>query len=133
MLIAPLLQVEPVDAELRANWGGVIVTSANAINAIAAHPARETLVKLRAVCRRGGAAPRRRAQAGFSDVVSAGGNVGDLVRILAARRADAQAPLLYLAGEDRAADLIGELAAHGIAAEMAVVYRAVPWCRSRRL
>ncbi len=29
-----------------------------------------------------------------------------------------------LAGEDRAADLIGELTARGIAAEMAVVYRA---------
>ena len=34
------------------------------------------------------------------------------------------APLLYLAGEDRAADLTAELAAHGIAAEMRVVYRA---------
>ncbi len=31
---------------------------------------------------------------------------------------------IYLAGEERAADLIGELAAHGIAAEMRVVYRA---------
>jgi uroporphyrinogen-III synthase len=34
-------------------------------------------------------------------------------------------PLLYLAGEDRAADLIGELHTRGIAAEMAVVYRAI--------
>ena len=34
-------------------------------------------------------------------------------------------PLLYLAGEDRAADLIGELSARGIAAEMRVIYRAV--------
>ena len=33
--------------------------------------------------------------------------------------------MLYLAGEDRAGDLVGELAAHGIAAEMRVVYRAV--------
>ena len=33
--------------------------------------------------------------------------------------------MLYLAGEDRAADLVGELVMHGIAAEMAVVYRAV--------
>ena len=49
----------------------------------------------------------------------------DLVRLLRERRADAKAPLLYLAGEDRAADLVGELAAHGIAAEMRVVYRAV--------
>jgi uroporphyrinogen-III synthase len=33
--------------------------------------------------------------------------------------------LLYLAGEDRAADLIGELTARGMAAEMRIVYRAV--------
>jgi uroporphyrinogen-III synthase len=45
------------------------------------------------------------------------------VRVL--RKTDAKAPLLYLAGEDRAADLVGELAARGIAAEMRVVYRAV--------
>jgi uroporphyrinogen-III synthase len=48
-----------------------------------------------------------------------------LVQLLAERHADAAAPLLYLAGEDRAADLIGELNVHGIAAEMRIVYRAV--------
>ena len=124
VLIAPLLRVVPVDAELRTDCGGIIVTSANAIDAIAAHPAREALVTLRlyAVGEASAAAAR---QAGFCDVVTAGGSVRDLVRILAARRADAPAPLLYLAGEDRATDLIGELAARGIAAEMAVVYRAV--------
>jgi len=62
---------------------------------------------------------------GFTNVTSAGGDVRDLVRLLRGRKADATAPLLYLAGEDRAADLIGELAAHGIAAEIRVVYRAV--------
>jgi uroporphyrinogen-III synthase len=123
VLIAPLLQIEPVDAELRTNWSGVIVTSANAINAIVAHPARETLVKLR-VYAVGEASAEAARQTGFCDVVTAGGSVGDLVRILAARRVG-EKPLLYLAGEDRAADLSGELAAHGIAAEMAVVYRAV--------
>jgi uroporphyrinogen-III synthase len=63
--------------------------------------------------------------AGFSDVTAAGGDLRDLVRLIAERHADAKAPLLYLAGEDRAADLIGELAVHGVAAEMCVVYRAV--------
>ena len=33
--------------------------------------------------------------------------------------------MLYLAGEDRASDLVAELAARGIAVEMRVVYRAV--------
>jgi uroporphyrinogen-III synthase len=123
VLIAPLLQVEPVMADLRTNWGGVIITSANAANAIAAHPARERLIKLRlfAVGQRSAEAARA---VGFIDVVSAGGDVRDLVRVLVARKADAQAPLLYLAGEDRARDLVTELAGRSIAVEMVVIYRA---------
>jgi uroporphyrinogen-III synthase len=123
VLIAPLLKVEPVAADLRTNWGGVIITSANAANAIAAHPAGDGLTRLKlfAVGQRSAQAAR---QAGFTDVMSAGGDVRDLVRTLIARKADAAAPLLYLAGEDRARDLIGELTARGIAAEMVVIYRA---------
>src|SRR5471032_2430195 len=123
VLVAPLLQVEPVVAAIRESWGAVIVTSANAAGAIAAHPARAALIKLPvfAVGRRSADACR---QVGFTDVVTAGGDVRDLIRLIVARRADAAGPLLYLAGEDRAADLIGELTARGIAAEMAVVYRA---------
>ncbi len=123
VLIAPLLQVEPVAADLSGGWGGVIVTSANAPGAIAGHPACDKLTKLPlfAVGERSADAARR---AGFSDVSSACGDVRDLVRLIAARRADASVPLLYLAGEDRAADLVSELAVLGIAAEMAVVYRA---------
>ena len=49
----------------------------------------------------------------------------DLVQLIAERHADPAVPLLYLAGEDRAADLVAELVVHGVAAKMAVVYRAV--------
>ena len=124
VLVAPLMRVEPVKADLSGGWGAVIITSANAPGAIAGHAACEVLFKLPlfAVGRRSAEAAR---QAGFTDVTTAGGDVRDLVLLIAARRADAKAPLLYLAGEDRAADLVGELAVHGIAAEMAVVYRAV--------
>jgi len=123
VLVAPLMRVEPVKAELSGTWGGVIITSANAAGAIAGHAGCKALIKLPvfAVGRRSAEAAR---QAGFADVTSAGGDVRDLVRLIAARRADTKAPLLYLAGEDRAADLVAELAVHGIAAEMAVVYRA---------
>jgi uroporphyrinogen-III synthase len=124
VLVAPLMQVEPVNAGIRPSWAAVIVTSANAPAAIATHPARAALIKLPvfAVGQRSADACR---EAGFSDVIVAGGNVRDLIRLIVDRRADAAGPLLYLAGEDRAADLIGELTMHGIAAEMAVVYRAV--------
>jgi len=124
VLVAPLMRVEPVAADLGGGWGAVIVTSANAPGAIAAHQARAALLRLPvfAVGERSADAVRH---AGFTDVTSAGGDLRDLVRLLAERRADARAPLLYLAGEDRAADLIGELTARGIAAEMRIVYRAV--------
>jgi uroporphyrinogen-III synthase len=124
VLVAPLLQVEPVAADFSGGWSGVIITSANAPGAIAGHRARDKLIKLPlfAVGERSADAAR---DAGFTNVTSAGGDVRDLVRLIAARRVDAAAPMLYLAGEDRAADLIAELVAHGIAAQMAIVYRAV--------
>lgn len=123
VLVAPLLRIEPVNAELRTNWGGVIITSANAAAAIAVHPAREGLIKLPvfAVGKRSADAAR---QAGFTDITTAGGDVRDLLRTIVEHGADAKGPLLYLAGEDRAGDLIGDLTVRGIAAEMAVVYRA---------
>ena len=54
---------------------------------------------------------------------------GDLARLAAARFAGAQPPLLYLAGEDRARDLAGELAAQGLAVRTVVVYRAAKAAR----
>ena len=124
VLIAPLMRVEPEAADCSGGWGAVVITSANAPAAIADTPAREALLKLPlfAVGRRSADAARH---AGFSNVTSAGGDVRDLVRLIVATRADASAPLLYLAGEDRASNLIGELSARGIAVEMRIVYRAV--------
>jgi uroporphyrinogen-III synthase len=124
VLLAPLMRVEPVAADLSGTWGGVVVTSGNAPAAIADNSARTALLArpVYAVGRRSAEAAQH---AGFTDVTSAGGDVRDLVQLVVERHADAKAPLLYLAGEDRAADLIGELAVHGVAAEMRIVYRAV--------
>jgi uroporphyrinogen-III synthase len=120
----PLMRIEPIEADLTGTWGAVVITSANAPGAIAGNPAFAALLELPvyAVGRRSAEAAQ---QAGFADVTSAGGDVRDLVQLIAERHADAKAPLLYLAGEDRAADLVGELATHAIAAELRVVYRAV--------
>ena len=124
VLIAPLMRVETIEAALRPHWGAIVITSAYAATAIASHPVHAQLVTLPvyAVGKRSADAAR---QAGFANVATAGGDLRDLLRIIAARRPDAAAPLLYLAGEDRSGDLIGDLAMHGIAAELAVVYRAV--------
>ncbi len=119
----PLMQIAPVAADLSGGWGGVIITSANAPAAIADNAARGALTRL-PLYAVGASSAQAARQAGFTDVTSAGGDVRDLVQVLRERKADARSPLLYLAGEDRSTDLTAELAAHGIAAEMRVVYRA---------
>lgn len=124
VLVAPLMSVEPIVTDLSGDWGAAIITSANAPEAIADNPDLTALRKLKlfAVGDRGAEAAR---VAGFSDVESAAGDARDLVELIVQRHTGVTLPLLYLAGEDRAADLVGELAAHGIKAEMRVVYRAV--------
>lgn len=132
VLIAPLLRVEPVNARLTTAWGAVVITSANAATALATNAARDGLIKLPlyAVGQRTADAAR---EIGFTEIVIAGGDVRDLLRTIVERRADSKGPLLYLAGEDRSGDLIGDLTVRGIAAEMVVVYRAAPAPFSARL
>jgi uroporphyrinogen-III synthase len=117
VLVAPLMRVEPVAADLAGAWNAVVITSANALTAIPVAALRT--LPLFAV---GGRSAEAARAAGFTDVISADGDARDLVRLIASRR---PSNLLYLAGENRAADLIGELKARGIAAELRVVYRAV--------
>ncbi|MFN3659600.1 MAG: uroporphyrinogen-III synthase [Pseudolabrys sp.] len=119
VLVAPLMRVEPIAADLTGAWRAVVITSANTPAAVRDNAAIKAL-PLYAVGHRSADAAKA---AGFTDVTSAGGDVRDLVLLVAERRV--ASPLLYLAGEDRAADLVGELAAHGIEAALRVVYRAV--------
>lgn len=120
VLLAPLMRVEPIAADLSGTWSAIVITSANAV-AVLKEPRGILDLPLFAVGAHSAEAARA---AGFKDVTSANGDIRDLVRMLAARHRG-QAPLLYLAGEDRAADLVGELAGRGIAAHMRVVYRTV--------
>lgn len=121
VLVAPLMRVEPVAADLAGAWDTLLMTSANAARAVPqADPPRSLPVF--AVGDRSAAAART---AGFTDVVSADGALADLVRLVAARFAGTNARLLYLAGEDRAGDLAGDLAHRGHTVRTAVVYRAV--------
>ena len=130
VVLAPLLRTENVDFVLPEQaFSAVVLTSANAARAIADHPGRAQLTALTAFT-----VGRRTAEAaralGFRDVRSADGDKGDLVDLLRADfvRTDLlrmesgdRAPLLYLAGEDRAGDLAGA----GLPVHTAVVYRAL--------
>jgi uroporphyrinogen-III synthase len=120
VLVAPLMRIEPIAVALAGTWSAIVITSANALQAAAA-PELESLPVF-AVGPRTAEAAR---QAGFAVVSAANGDTKDLVRLIAARSAGAKAPLLYLAGEDRAGDLVAELATQGIRAQMKIVYRAV--------
>ena len=126
VLVAPLLCMQPIaDAALDDGpWAGLLVTSANAVRAIAEHPDRARLLHLPllAVGRRSAEAARA---AGFASVSSADGGAGDLAGLAATAFSGAAAPVLYLAGEDRAVDLPALLAARGIAVRTIVVYRMI--------
>ena len=125
VIIAPLLRIEPLDgAAIGAGpWAAVLVTSANVAHAIAVHAKRAAILgaPVFAVGDRSANAMR---VLGCANVVSAGGNAGDLARIVAAHFSP-PARLLYLAGEQRSGDLGGELRAKGFAVETVAVYRAV--------
>jgi uroporphyrinogen-III synthase len=125
VMLAPLLQIEEVAFALAPEQpGGVIMTSANAVRAVAAHPQRARLVALAAftVGRHTADAAR---EAGFGKIHSADGDRNALVALIHAQQRGKTSALLYLAGEDRAGDLAGDLAAHGIHVLTVVAYRAV--------
>src|SRR5882724_13653847 len=115
VVLAPLFHIEAVaGADLGAPpWAAILLTSANGARAVADHPRRSELIALPVLAVGRSSADAARA-AGFADVTSADGDVGDLARLAAARFAGSQSPLLYAAGEDRSGDLAGALSAKGI-------------------
>jgi uroporphyrinogen-III synthase len=125
VVISPLLQIEPITgAAIGAGpWAAVLITSANIANAIAGHARRADLVRLPIF-----AVGERSAQAmralGCTNVISAGGDAGNLAKVVAAHL-NPPARLLYLAGEQRSGDVGGELRAKGFAVEVVAAYRAM--------
>jgi uroporphyrinogen-III synthase len=125
VVIAPLLRIVPIaDAQIgEGPWAAILITSANAAPAVAAH-ARVTPLRTLPVFAVGRRSADAMATAGFADVTSADGNVSDLAQLVAARLQPA-ARLLYLAGEERSGDLAGDLRARGFAVETTLIYRAI--------
>lgn len=125
VVTASLLRIEaildaPIDAE---HWSAILITSANAAAAIALHKRKSALFDFPVFTVGDRSAEAMRA-AGFANVVSAGGAVADLMRLVV-ERLKPEAPLLYLAGEDRAGDVAGDLGTKGFVVRTIVLYRAV--------
>lgn len=122
-LLAPMLTFEPLPFEIGPGdtFSGAIVTSANALRAVAGKASLTTL-KLFAVGTRTAVVAR---ESGFDDVEAAGGNAEALRDLVVARwkAAPGTSPLLYLAGEDLTADMKALLARDGIPVETRTVYR----------
>ncbi|MGB7079125.1 MAG: uroporphyrinogen-III synthase [Xanthobacteraceae bacterium] len=122
-IVAPLLAIEILsDVEIAAGpFSAILVTSANAAQAIAAHRRCDDLrgIPVFAV---GAQSAQAMRDAGFADVTSADGDVDALVT-LAAARSKPGASLLYLAGVTRSGDLAGALRQRDLAVHTAVVYR----------
>ena len=131
VLQAPMLRFEPVpfhdDADER--YGAIIVTSANALRAIAPYLAGGRLLKLPlfAVGEHTASAAR---DAGFGEVMTAKGDAAALRDLVLAsvktKQLKKAATLLYLAGADLARDLAGELGEKGFTVVTHTTYRMIP-------
>ena len=131
VLLAPALKLEPVafPGESEASFDAVLVTSANAIRAVAPQLPDYGLLQLPlfAVGEHTAAAAR---EAGFAEVIVAGGDAASLrdkvMRSARDKVLKKNGTLLYLAGADLSRDLGGELDAEGFHVVTQTTYRMAP-------
>lgn len=131
VLLAPVLKFEPVafHDESEAGYGAIIVTSANAIRAVAPQLRGLGLVELPlfAVGEHTASVAR---EFGFTDVIVAGGDAASLRdKVLQGARdklLKKKSTLLYLAGADLSRDLGSELGAEGFSVVTQTTYRMAP-------
>jgi uroporphyrinogen-III synthase len=131
VLEAPMLRFEPVAfrGDMDGRYGGVILTSANALRGIEPRLKSHRLLELPlfAVGDQTAAAARH---AGFTQVISAKGDAADLRDLVLAsvktKQLKGASTLLYLAGAEVARDLAGELGGHGIRVMTHATYKMSP-------
>ena len=125
-VMMPMLRIETIaNADIGVGpWDALVVTSANAVRAVAAHRRLSELLVLPVfvVGRRTGEAARA---AGFATMVSSDGDATALAQLAIKQLSTTGARLLYLAGEDRTGEIETALGAHGFAVHTVVMYRAV--------
>jgi len=131
VVTAPMLRFEPFgfNEEAEVPYGGIIVTSANAVRAVELQLAKSPLLKLPLFAVGEHTAAVARA-AGFGNVFSADGDAialrGLIIEAAKTKRFRKKSPLLYLAGEEISRDLPGELREKGFEVVTHIAYRMVP-------
>jgi uroporphyrinogen-III synthase len=138
VLLAPMLRFEPLAFlhDPSARYAGVIVTSANALRAIAPHPLKDSLTDLPLFAVGHHTAGVARTL-GFHDIAVGNSNAMALSELIDAHLRDqktgAAAPvsqtLLYLAGAEHARDLSQDLGARGFTVVTHATYRMAPVAR----
>ena len=126
-VLSPLLVIEPVD-DVTINLDGVqalIVTSRNALRALANHPALE-LARALPLFAVGEATARAARELGVIIVIEGPGNGAGLAQLIASRAEPCHGRLVHLAGAALAFDLKSALEAKGFKVSQSVLYRAVP-------
>ena len=123
VIVSPLFTYRPmIDRPLpKRRFQAVLVTSGNAVRALAAHPERALVADL-PLYAVGDATAVQARRAGFADARSAAGAADDLVRLVHETCSPAAGPLLYIAGEARAADVEARLARTGFNVQTIVLY-----------
>ena len=125
-IIAPVIEIRPLKADLPERpFQAVIVTSANALRAIAARPQVARLKDLPLVAVGGSTAETARLQA-FSQIITAEGTADSVLARISSNLAPEKGPLLHLSGDHLARDLAEALSPHGYEVVRAIVYEAVP-------
>jgi uroporphyrinogen-III synthase len=124
-ILSPMLDIVPDPAARLPDdpLQAVLVTSSNAVRALAGHRDRGRLndLPLFAVGDHTALEARR---AGYRHARSAGGAFEDLVALASRELDPAGAPLLYAAGAAQAGDLTGRLDALGFAVKATILYAA---------
>ncbi len=129
-ILSPMLDiVTDRDAKIPTRaYQAVLVTSSNAVRALAGRPVRPVTVEVPLLAV-GDQTALEAKRAGFAAARSAGGSLDDLVALVAAELSPAAGPLLYAAGEEQAGDLAGRLGERGFEVETVILYRAEPRAR----
>jgi uroporphyrinogen-III synthase len=131
VLLAPMLRFEPVafQEDKDAQYGAVLVTSANALRGIEPHLKGSRLLKL-PLFAVGEHSASAAGGMGFENVIPAHGDAASLrdsvLASVKAKELKKTSTLLYLAGADLARDLAGELGERGFTVVTHTTYRMNP-------
>lgn len=126
-VLAPLLIVEPVQSVALELEGAqaLIVTSRNALRALADHAEREQALQL-PLFAVGEASAVKATKLGFTDVTAGTNTAQDLVPLIVAALDPNSGKLVHLSGETLVFDLKAALEAQGFEVKRKILYRALP-------